>query len=102
MGFGRWWILRKHILRNVLPSLVVLVAISLSTSLLAITALSFLGLGVVPPDTDLGNMLSLSLDYISLAPWLVIAPSLILVLLVVAANFLGDSLSRVLDSRQSG
>ena len=102
MGFGRWWILRRHILRNVLPSLVVLVAISLSTSLLAITALSFLGLGVVPPDTDLGNMLSLSLDYISLAPWLVIAPSLILVLLVVAANFLGDSLSRVLDSRQSG
>ncbi len=101
MGFGPWWILRVHILKNVLPSLAVLFAISLSTSLLAITALSFLGLGVVPPETDLGNMLSLSLEYISLAPWLFMGPSIILSILVVASNFLGDSMSRALDSHQN-
>lgn len=101
MGYGPLWILRIHIFSNFLPSFVTLVAISLSTSLLSITALSFLGLGVVPPETDLGNMLSLSLDYISLAPWLFVGPSAIIVILVVAANFLGDSLSKTVDARQN-
>lgn len=101
MGYGPVWILRLHIISNFRPSFFVLVAISLSTSLLSITALSFLGLGVVPPETDLGNMLSLSLEYVSLAPWLFLGPSAIIVILVVAANFLGDSLSKTVDARQT-
>ncbi len=102
MGFTKFQILRQHVLPNVVPSLVVLGAISLSSALLSIAALSFLGLGVVPPETDLGNMLALSIDYAAIAPWLLIGPSITITLLVVASNFLGDSLSWALDARQSG
>lgn len=101
MGFGQLHILFRHILPNLMPSLVVLASVSLSTALLAITALSFLGLGVVPPEADLGNLLSQSLDFVAIAPWLLIAPALLLVCLVIAANLLGDAFSWLLDAKQS-
>lgn len=93
-------ILVRHMLPNVLPPVIVLAALSMSTAQLAYASLSFLGLGVNPPQADWGNMLSKSRDFITFAPWLALAPAIALVLLMLAFNVLGDAIRDVLDPRQ--
>jgi ABC-type dipeptide/oligopeptide/nickel transport system permease subunit len=95
-------ILARHMLPNVLPPVIVLAALSMSTAQLAYASLSFLGLGVSPPQADWGNMLSKARDFITVAPWLVIGPAAALVLLMLAFNVLGDAIRDVLDPRHSG
>lgn len=95
-------ILVRHMLPNVLPSVIVLAALSMSTAQLAYASLSFLGLGVSPPQADWGSMLSKARDFITIAPWLVIGPTSALVLLMLAFNVLGDAIRDVLDPRHSG
>jgi ABC-type dipeptide/oligopeptide/nickel transport system permease subunit len=95
-------ILMRHMLPNVLPPVIVLAALSMSTAQLAYASLSFLGLGVSPPQADWGNMLSKARDFITVAPWLVIGPAAALVLLMLAFNVLGDAIRDVLDPRHSG
>lgn len=94
-------ILVRHMLPNVLPPVIVLAALSMSTAQLAYASLSFLGLGVSPPQADWGNMLSKARDFITVAPWLVIAPATALVLLMLAFNILGDAIRDVLDPRHT-
>ncbi len=98
-GLRPWTILLRHMLPNVLPSVVVLAALSMSTAQLAYASLSFLGLGVSPPQADWGNMLSKARDFVTIAPWLVIWPTVALVLLMLAFNVLGDAVRDVLDPR---
>ncbi|SDK59602.1 peptide/nickel transport system permease protein [Aliiruegeria lutimaris] len=94
-------ILIRHILPNVLPPVIVLAALSMSTAQLAYASLSFLGLGVSPPQADWGSMLSKGRDFITIAPWLVIWPTVALVLLMLAFNVLGDAIRDVLDPNHS-
>lgn len=98
-GVGTRAILLRHILPNVLPSVVVLAALSMSTAQLAYASLSFLGLGVSPPQADWGSMLSKARDFITIAPWLTVGPMVVLVLLMLACNVLGDAIRDVLDPR---
>ncbi|PQO23977.1 hypothetical protein C2I36_05095 [Rhodobacteraceae bacterium WD3A24] len=95
-------ILVRHMLPNVLPPVIVLAALSMSTAQLAYASLSFLGLGVSPPQADWGNMLSKARDFITVAPWLALGPAIALVLLMLAFNVLGDAIRDVLDPRQPG
>lgn len=95
-------ILVRHMLPNVLPPVIVLAALSMSTAQLAYASLSFLGLGVSPPQADWGSMLSKARDFITIAPWLVIGPIAALVSLMLAFNVLGDAIRDVLDPRHSG
>ncbi|WP_165354755.1 ABC transporter permease [Tropicimonas sp. IMCC6043] len=90
-------ILVRHVLPNALPPVIVLAALSMSTAQLAYASLSFLGLGVSPPQADWGSMLSKGRDFITIAPWLVIWPTVALVLLMLAFNVLGDAIRDVLD-----
>jgi ABC-type dipeptide/oligopeptide/nickel transport system permease subunit len=92
-------IVLEHVFPNILPSMIVQTALSLSTAEIAQASLSFLGLGVQPPYADWGNMLAASRGFVTVAPWLVIFPSLALVLLIIAFNLLGDALRDVLDPR---
>lgn len=94
-------ILLRHMLPNVLPSVIVLAALSMSTAQLAYASLSFLGLGVSAPQADWGSMLSKARDFITIAPWLTIWPMAALVLLMLAFNVLGDAVRDVLDPRHS-
>lgn len=94
-------ILVRHMLPNVLPSVIVLAALSMSNAQLAYASLSFLGLGVSPPQADWGSMLSKARDFITVAPWLVIWPAVALVLLMIAFTVLGDAIRDVLDPRHS-
>ncbi len=94
-------ILVRHMLPNVLPAVIVLAALSMSTAQLAYASLSFLGLGVSPPQADWGSMMSKARDFITFAPWLVIGPIAALVLLMLAFNVLGDAIRDVLDPRHT-
>lgn len=101
-GVGTPLILWRHLLPNVLPPVIVLAALSMSTAQLAYASLSFLGLGVSPPQADWGSMLSKARDFITVAPWLVVWPTAALVLLLLAFNVLGDAVRDVLDPRHVG
>jgi len=101
-GVGTPAILARHMLPNVLPSVIVLAALSMSTAQLAYASLSFLGLGVSPPQADWGSMLSKARDFITIAPWLTVWPIAALVALMLAFNVLGDAIRDVLDPRHSG
>jgi peptide/nickel transport system permease protein len=97
LGARDWWIIRRHILPNILAEIIVLTTIYLSTSILAEAALSFLGLGTQPPEPSWGSMLEASRAYMQQAPWLAIAPGLAIMIVVLGFNFLGDGLRDVLD-----
>ncbi len=92
-------ILLEHVLPNILAAVIIQTALSLSTAELAHASLSFLGLGVQPPNADWGSMLAKARGLMTVAPWLVVFPSLALVLLIIAFNVLGDALRDVLDPR---
>jgi len=97
LGAPDWWVIRRHILPNILAPLIVLTTIYLSTSILAEAALSFLGLGTQPPEPSWGSMLEASRPHMQQAPWLAVAPGFAIMLVVLGFNFLGDGLRDVLD-----
>jgi peptide/nickel transport system permease protein len=97
LGSGHAHILRRHILPHLLPSAIVLATLNVSTAVLLEAGLSFLGLGVQPPDPSLGSMLTEGRQYITRAPWLAIYPGLALLLLVLGINLLGDGLRARID-----
>jgi peptide/nickel transport system permease protein len=98
-GTGPTRLVIRHIVPGIVPPLIVMTTLTLSTALLAVSALSFLGLGLRPPAADLGSMLSESVSLMSVAPWLVIFPSLVLILLIIGFNLLGDAVGNVIDPR---
>ena len=89
----------RHVLPNVAAPVIVQLALALSGAIVLEAALSFLGLGAVPPTPSLGSMLSENRTYMELAPWTVLFPGLALALLVLAINLLGDALRDLLDPR---
>jgi peptide/nickel transport system permease protein len=99
IGCGNLRILARHVLPHLLPSAIVLATLNVSTAVLLEAGLSFLGLGIAPPDPSLGSMLTEGRQYITRAPWLAIWPGLTLLLLVLAINLTGDGLRTRLDRR---
>jgi peptide/nickel transport system permease protein len=97
----RWpAMLRRHILPHLLPSATALATLNVSVAILLEAGLSFLGLGVQPPQPSLGSMLSDGLLYVNDASWLAIYPGIALLLLVLGINLLGDGISSHLDPRR--
>lgn len=93
-------IIFSEILPNVLAPVIVQVTISLAVAVLVESSLSFLGLGVPPPDPSWGRMLSASRGFMTDAPWWVLAPGLSIVFTVLSFNFVGDALRDALDPHQ--
>ena len=92
-GVGTFTIARTHVLPNVLSPLVVQVSLALGFAVLAEAGLSFLGLGVQPPDASWGVMLGQSTSQLEDHPELVLAPGIAIMLTVLAFNVLGDGLN---------
>ncbi|BBO81942.1 glutathione ABC transporter permease GsiD [Desulfosarcina ovata subsp. sediminis] len=97
LGASHRYILRVHIVPNCLAPVIVLATFGVARAILAVSALSFLGLGCQAPNFDWGAMLKESLLYMRSAPHLVVFPGLAIMLLVLAFNFLGDGLRDIMD-----
>lgn len=92
-------ILFKHITPNVLAPFTVQATLALSGAVLTEASMSFLGLGIQPPNPSWGSMLSDARKYMEIAPWLVIFPALFIILTILSFNVLGDALRDVLDPK---
>lgn len=90
-------IMLRHILPNCIPSLIVLFTLNVPSSILSESSLSFLGVGVQPPAASWGTMVSDARKIWMAAPWTALAPSIAIMIVVLAFNFLGDGLRDVLD-----
>ena len=93
-------ILLRHILPNVLGTVIVLATVNVGWAILTASALSFLGLGVQPPTPEWGSMLNEGRAYLRDAPWVTAVPGLAIALTVLAVNLLGDALRDVWDPRR--
>ena len=91
----------RHLLPNVMPLLIVVATLSTASGILSESALSFLGLGVVPPNASWGNMINAANNLIDFQQhwWLWVPPGVALLITVAAINVLGDRLRDVLDPR---
>ncbi len=95
-------LLRRHILPNVVPSLIVYGTLFMANAILLEAALSFLGLGVQPPTASWGLMVSTGRDVLLVAPHVATVPGLAIMLAVLAFNLVGDGLRDALDPRLRG
>lgn len=101
-GSSDFKIITKHILPNVLNSIIIYSATNISSVMMQLAALSFLGLGVKPPISEWGGMLNDAKGYITTAPWLTIAPSMALIVMIVGFNLFGEGISEYLSNRKTG
>ena len=89
----------RHVLPNAVSPLVVQFTLSISNIVLLESTLSFLGMGVQPPTATLGAMVGIGRDYLPTAPWIVIAPAVMILLVTFAVQILGDWLRDRADVR---
>ena len=102
MGASNIRVMFMHILPNSLPSMIVLITIQLGALILAEATLSFLGVGIQPPDAAWGAMVADGRRYLLTHPWLSISPGIAIMLVVFAFNLVGDGLRDALDPRLRG
>ncbi len=101
LGIPRWQIATRHLLPNAIGPVIVQITFSLSTGMVLESSLSYLGIGVQPPQASWGNMISSNIGSWSYRPWLVIVPAATLAIATLGVNFLGDGLNDALDPRAS-
>ncbi|MCC6717989.1 MAG: ABC transporter permease [Acetobacteraceae bacterium] len=97
LGAGPLRIYLGHVLPNIASTLIVAATLSFPEVVLLESGLSFLGLGVQPPMTSLGNMVGYGREYITRAPWIMLCPSAVIVLTTLSVSILGDWLRDRLD-----
>ncbi len=97
LGLGNFRIYQRHVLPNIMGTLVVQATINLPGVILLESTLSFLGLGVQPPMTSLGQILGVGRDYLILAPWIAVLPGMVIFFLSLSIAIVGDWLRDRLD-----
>jgi peptide/nickel transport system permease protein len=100
-GASDLWVITRHILPNAVSVLIVQSTVAIPAAILGEAVLSFLGLGIQPPDPSLGTMLSEAQRYIARAPWTAIIPGLAIIVITLAFNLFGDGLRDALDPKAS-
>jgi peptide/nickel transport system permease protein len=91
LGLSSARIMARHLLPNLIPLIMVVFTLGLATAIIAEAALSFLGLGIQPPDPSWGNMILNGYTRVSFAWWQAVFPSLAIMLSVLSFNLLGDA-----------
>jgi peptide/nickel transport system permease protein len=99
LGCSAHRIATRHIFPNMLPPLFIQSSITVAAAIIAEASLSFLGLGQQPPAPSWGSMLNAAQRYLSQAPWMALYPGLVIFVIVMALNVLGDGLRDALDPR---
>ena len=101
MGLSKWAIIRRHIIPNTLGPVIVYTTLTIPSVMLLEAFLSFLGLGIQPPQSSWGLLINYGVETMEEYPWLLIFPGITLSLTLFALNFLGDGLRDALDPRAS-
>ncbi len=102
LGASAAEVLTRHVLRNILPSVIVYATLFMANAILVEAALSFLGLGVQPPTPSWGLMVATGRDFLLVAPHIATIPGLAIMVAVLGFNLLGDGLRDALDPRLRG
>jgi len=102
LGLGHLRILRRYVLPNIIPPILVQATLTIATAIIAEASLSFLGLGQQPPFPSWGAMLSTAKNFLAQAPYMAIYPGMAIFLVVMGFNLLGDGLRDALDPRDNG
>lgn len=97
LGASSVRIVSRHILPNVLPVLVIQSALAMAHAMIIEAGLSFLGIGIQPPDPSLGSLLNAARSYVYDAPSYSVFPGMVLTLLVLSLNFIADGIRAVID-----
>ena len=92
MGAGKMRIMFVHILPNAMPALLSAITVGFNNAVLAEAGMSYLGIGVQPPDASLGKMLSEAQSFLFSAPWYVIFPGIVIILLILGFSFLSEGI----------
>lgn len=102
LGAGHARIVLVHILPHLMPTAIVWGTLGIATTVLLEATLSFLGIGVQPPQPSWGNIIFESQSYFTAAPWLVFFPGIAILLTALSFNLVGDALRDILDPTQRG
>jgi peptide/nickel transport system permease protein len=100
-GIPGWQIATRHLLPNAIGPIIVQLTFSFSAGMVLESSLSYLGIGVQPPQASWGNMISSNIGSWSYRPWLVMVPAATLAIATLGVNFLGDGLNDALNPRSS-
>jgi microcin C transport system permease protein len=101
LGADNSRIIFKHILPNALTPILTLSPFAISSGIVALATLDFLGFGLMPPTPSLGELLQQGRDYITDAPWLLIAPTIALATMLISINMIGEALRQAFDPKKS-
>jgi peptide/nickel transport system permease protein len=99
VGVGHLALVRRYILPNIFPPILVQATLTIATAIIAEASLSFLGLGQQPPAPSWGSMLNIAKNFLEQAPWMALYPGIAIFLVVLGFNLLGDGLRDALDPR---
>jgi len=99
VGVGHLALVRRYILPNIFPPILVQATLTIATAIIAEASLSFLGLGEQPPAPSWGSMLNIAKNFLEQAPWMALYPGIAIFLVVLGFNLLGDGLRDALDPR---
>lgn len=99
IGAGHMRIMRLHVAPNLVGTVMVVLALTIARVVIAEASLSFLGVGIQPPNASWGGMLSEGRDYLSVAWWISTMPGIALMIAVIGVSLLGDAMRDVLDPR---
>ena len=102
LGAGHTRLIAKHILPNTIQPVIVQASLLIGSAILAEAGLSFLGIGIKPPEPTWGVTIQEGLDWIRQSPWPSVAPGVALLFFVLSTNFMGDRLRDMLDPRLRG
>lgn len=98
-GQRRGKIILRHIVPNIMPTVIVSATINVAQAILMESAMSFFGLGIIPPTSSWGSMLSSSQRYLTTAPYLAIFPGMLILLTVISFNYLGEVVRKVYEPK---
>jgi peptide/nickel transport system permease protein len=96
---SQYWLMTRHIVPNTIAAMLVAASIAAANAILVEASLSFLGLGIMPPQPSLGNIVRDGQTYLEQAWWISTLPGVVILLIAVGLHFLSDGVRGLLDPR---